>query len=80
MKALPDEVKELDAEILAFIHRGVEHQDADAFNRLALEVFALQYRYLPLYRRYCERRAYTPARAHGAYLYDQWYHKIGGAG
>jgi anaerobic magnesium-protoporphyrin IX monomethyl ester cyclase len=61
MKALPDEVKELDAEILAFIHRGVEHQDADAFNRLALEVFALQYRYLPLYRRYCERRGATPA-------------------
>jgi anaerobic magnesium-protoporphyrin IX monomethyl ester cyclase len=61
MKALPDEVKELDEEILAFIHRGVEHQDADAFNRLALEVFALQYRHLPLYRRYCERRGATPA-------------------
>jgi anaerobic magnesium-protoporphyrin IX monomethyl ester cyclase len=61
MKALPDEVKELDEEILAFIHRGVEHQDADAFNRLAIKVFGLQYRYLPLYRRYCERRGTIPA-------------------
>jgi hypothetical protein len=39
----------------------VEHQDADAFNRLALEIFALHYRHLPLYRRYCERRGATPA-------------------
>jgi hypothetical protein len=61
MKVLPDEVMELDKEILTFIHRGVEYQDADAFNRLALEVFAFQYRYLPLYRRYCERRGATPA-------------------
>jgi anaerobic magnesium-protoporphyrin IX monomethyl ester cyclase len=60
MKALPDEVTELDEEILTFIHRGVEHQDADAFNRLALKAFALQYRHIPLYRRYCERRGARP--------------------
>jgi anaerobic magnesium-protoporphyrin IX monomethyl ester cyclase len=60
MGKLPPEVRELDTKIFNFIRRGVGHQDADAFNRLALEVFALQYRHIPLYRRYCERRGATP--------------------
>jgi anaerobic magnesium-protoporphyrin IX monomethyl ester cyclase len=60
VKELPPEVQELDNEILAFIRQGVDHEDADQFNRLALQVFDLQYRHIPLYQRYCERRGTTP--------------------
>lgn len=60
MRELPREVRELDDEILAFIRKGVDHEDADQFNRLALQVFALQYSRIPLYQRYCERRGATP--------------------
>jgi anaerobic magnesium-protoporphyrin IX monomethyl ester cyclase len=60
MRELPQEVRELDTNIFNFIRRGVDHQDVTAFNQLALETFALQYRYISLYRRYCERRGVTP--------------------
>jgi anaerobic magnesium-protoporphyrin IX monomethyl ester cyclase len=63
MKELPAEARELDTEILAFIHKGVDHQDADQFNRLALRTFELQYNHIPLYQRYCERRGVTPKEA-----------------
>jgi len=60
MRELPSEVRELDREILTFIRKGVDHQDADQFNRLALRTFELQYDHIPLYQRYCERRGVTP--------------------
>jgi anaerobic magnesium-protoporphyrin IX monomethyl ester cyclase len=60
MRELPQEVRELDTKIFNFIRRGVDHQDLNAFNQLALETFALQYHHISLYRRYCERRGITP--------------------
>ena len=60
MKELLEEVKELDREILAFIKRGVDHQDSEAFNGLALRAFELQYNNISLYQRYCQRRGITP--------------------
>ncbi len=60
MREMPLDVRELDNQILAFIRQGVDHEDADEFNRLALRTFELQYRRIPLYRRYCERRGATP--------------------
>src|SRR5208337_3176724 len=62
MREIPPEVRELDNEILAFIHKGVDHEDADQFNRLALQVFGLQYSRIPLYQRYCDRRGVTPRK------------------
>ena len=60
MKELPKEILDIDEEILSYIRTGMEHQDSEAFNRLALRVFELQTRYIPIYRRYCEKRGVTP--------------------
>ncbi|HUL22690.1 MAG TPA: acyl-protein synthetase [Thermodesulfobacteriota bacterium] len=57
---LPKEVLGLDEKILSFIRRGTDHQDSEAFNRLALQIFQLQVKYIPIYRRYCEKRGVTP--------------------
>jgi hypothetical protein len=51
---------QLDKDILTFIQKGVEHQDDDAFNSLALRAFELQFNNIPLYRSYCRRRHVTP--------------------
>jgi anaerobic magnesium-protoporphyrin IX monomethyl ester cyclase len=59
MKELPKEVLDLDEKILSYIRRGTDHQDSEEFNRLALQVFDLQFRYISLYRRYCEKRGIT---------------------
>ena len=60
MKELPKEVLDLDEKIIAFIRKGVDHQDSEGFDRLALRVFDLQFEYIPIYRRYCEKRGITP--------------------
>jgi len=62
MIELPREVLDLDQKILNFIRKGVDHQDPVGFNKLALEVFALQFQSIPLYRRYCEKRGIEPAK------------------
>ncbi len=62
MNELPKEVLDLDQRILNFIQMGIENDDEAEFNRLALEVFGLQCRWIPLYRRYCERRGITPEK------------------
>ncbi len=59
---LPKEVLDLDAMILSYIRRGTDHQDSEEFNRLALQVFELQVKYIPIYRRYCEKRGITPEK------------------
>lgn len=64
MSPLPREIVELDERILDFIQRGMDHRDESAFNGLALEIFELQFRGIPLYRRYCERRGVTPEKIH----------------
>ena len=60
MKELPKEVLDLDEKILSYIRRGTDHQDSEEFNRLALRVFELQVKYIPVYRRYCEKRSIHP--------------------
>jgi len=60
MKELPEEVLDLDEKIIAFIRRGIDHQDSREFNRLALNVFELQFKYISIYRRYCEKRGIDP--------------------
>ncbi len=62
MSPLPEEVLELDREIIEFIQKGTENREEEGFNRLALEVFELQFRRIPLYQRYCERRGITPEK------------------
>jgi hypothetical protein len=54
------EVFDLDEKILTFIRKGTDHQDFEEFNQLALQVFDLQFKHIPVYRRYCERRGITP--------------------
>lgn len=60
MRELLEEIGDLDREILAFITRGLDHQDSEAFNNLALRAFELQYNTISLYQRYCQRRGVTP--------------------
>ena len=60
MSPLLHAVQELDADILAFIEKGMDVQDVGEFNRLALRAFALQFNHIPVYRGYCERRGKTP--------------------
>lgn len=62
MTELPEEVLTLDQKIISFIRKGVDQQDPEGFNRLALEVFALQFEAIPLYRRYCEKRGIGPEK------------------
>ncbi len=60
MDALKEAVKELDNDILDFIHRGVEPHDPETFNRLALRIFELQFANIPLYQRFCLKREISP--------------------
>lgn len=60
MNELPQGVKDLDRKILAFIQKGVDHQDVEEFNNLALRTFEFQYNHIPLYQRYCQRRGIAP--------------------
>jgi len=60
MPALPDNIRELDENILAFIARGMDVRDDAAFNSLALQVFEQQFEHIPLYRSWCLRRGAGP--------------------
>jgi len=60
VKELPEEVLDIDQKILSYVHRGTDHQDSEEFNRLALRIFELQVKYIPIYRRYCEKRGIHP--------------------
>lgn len=60
MSELPQEVLDLDQKIIDFIRKGTGLQDDERFNQLALEVFKLQFKWIPLYRRYCEKRGIKP--------------------
>jgi anaerobic magnesium-protoporphyrin IX monomethyl ester cyclase len=59
-KELPKEILDLDEKILSYIRRGMDDQGSEEFNRLALRVFELQVKYIPIYRRYCEKRVIHP--------------------
>lgn len=55
-----DFVKELDAEIKAFIEEGVDCRDEARFNRLALKEFEFQFNANKIYREYCEKQGVIP--------------------
>ena len=59
---LPKEILDLDAAILSYIRQGTDHRNPEEFNRLALQIFELQVKYIPIYRRYCEKRGITPEK------------------
>ena len=55
------DVEALDRDLLAVLHGGVEQTfDDDAFNTLALRLFAYQYDANSPYHKYCQRRGQTP--------------------
>lgn len=62
MRELDKEVLDLDERILHFIGKGSDHKDEEAFNQLALEIFELQFKWIPLYRSYCEKRGILPEK------------------
>jgi hypothetical protein len=54
-------VEALDRDLLAVLHGGMEQAlDDDAFNALALRLFAYQYDANIPYHKYCQRRGQTP--------------------
>jgi len=54
---------ELDEEILTFIDQGLEYHNEEAFNRIALKEFELQFHTIPPYREYCLRKGISPEQA-----------------
>src|SRR3989338_6036764 len=55
------ETKKLDAEILNFIRRYSEKPSSDdAFNALALKLFAYQFERNPIYKRFCDMQGKRP--------------------
>lgn len=59
----PRFVEELDRDILAFINRGLDFEDEEGFNSLALREFELQFNAIAPYREYCLRKQVTPGEA-----------------
>lgn len=58
----------LDEEILEFINQGLNNNDEESFNELALREFELQYNTVEPYRGYCNSKGVTPQKA------DSWQH------
>jgi len=58
-----DFVKQLDQDILEFIHRGLEGGDEKRFVELALREFELQYHTIEPYREYCKNKGVSPKSA-----------------
>ena len=56
-------IAELDEAILAFIEKGLDCDDEDEFNRIALKQFELQFHTIPPYREYCLHKGVSPAEA-----------------
>lgn len=56
-------VKDLDRDILAFVKRGMENDDEDSFNKLAVREFELQFNTIKPYRDYCRTKGVTPKTA-----------------
>jgi len=56
-------VKQLDEDILEFVHQGLENQDEDKFNELALQEFELQYHTIEPFREYCRKKGVSPRSA-----------------
>ncbi len=55
-----DFVKKLDKDIHEFVLKGLDNQDEDRFNELALREFELQYNTIEPYRDYCKSKKVFP--------------------
>lgn len=58
-----DFVKELDRGIMEFIEKGMDNDDEEQFNELALREFELQYHTVEPYRKFCNKKGITPETA-----------------
>ena len=58
-------VSQLDNDILAFIDKGLDNDDDEEFNRLAIKEFELQFHTIPPYREYCLHKGITPGDISG---------------
>lgn len=57
-----EQIEILDKDILNFIEKGLNNQDEDEFNRLALNEFKLQYHTVEQYRIFCDKKGVSPGR------------------
>lgn len=55
-----DFVQQLDEDILGYIRRGVNNDDEEGFNHIALREFELQYHTIKPYREYCMKKGVSP--------------------
>jgi len=55
-----DYVRDLDQDILAYVHKGLDNGDDEGFNSLALREFQLHYHTVAPYRRYCQDKGVEP--------------------
>lgn len=55
-----DFVKQLDKDIYEFVLKGLDNQDEDRFNKLALKEFELQYNTIKPYCDYCRSKKVSP--------------------
>jgi anaerobic magnesium-protoporphyrin IX monomethyl ester cyclase len=55
-----DFVKCLDGDILEYVLRGMENNNEERFNELALREFELQFHTIEPYRKYCRKKGATP--------------------
>ncbi|MDO9517827.1 MAG: hypothetical protein Q7J10_07240 [Methanosarcinaceae archaeon] len=53
-------VQQLDADIVDFIHKGIDLSDEINFNKLAVAEFEYQFNVNDIYREYCTRKNVTP--------------------
>lgn len=58
-----DFVKKLDEDILGYIRQGLQNDDEDGFNRIALREFELQFHTIEPYREYCGKKGISPGQA-----------------
>ncbi|HEX3033062.1 MAG TPA: acyl-protein synthetase, partial [Bacillota bacterium] len=52
--------EEIDRELFQFIDRGIDHQDEEKFNEVALKEFVFQYHENEVYRKICESQKVRP--------------------
>jgi hypothetical protein len=55
-------VRDLDNALMAFLDRGLRHQDETTFSAIALKEFELQFHTVAPYREFCEKKGITPER------------------
>ena len=57
-----DFIQQLDEDILGYIRRGLNNDDEEGFNHIALREFELQYHTIKPYREYCSKKGISPGQ------------------